>query len=164
MLEFIIKEFPTHIAKTNNKVAPNKMIKINNQAIYNSNLNRFARNIVMSNMHNYIKSQLMPYKPFIKKSKKQFKSLSIHLEINTVINHGSISMRGNKLNWKKAMGNYVPNWDIENLATIWLKALIDSLVQIGLIPDDNVKYVKKISYEFKEIEMLEDRYFKIIIN
>ena len=41
---------PSHVAKTDNKAIPNKMFKINNQALYSQSLNYFARAIVMKNM------------------------------------------------------------------------------------------------------------------
>lgn len=51
--------------------------------------------------------------------------------------------------------------DIDNLSIIYVKTFIDSLTQksnknqnniekTGLIPDDNVKYIKGVSYEFEE--------------
>lgn len=159
-MKIVIEKFPTHIAKTDNKVAANKMIKINNQAIYNSNLNRFARNIVMDNLHKYLEAQISPYKNRFIKSNIDY-PISINIQIHTVINHGSISMRSGKLCWKPAKSDYVPNWDIENLASMWIKAINDVLQHLKMIPDDNIKYVNKISYEFVEVKDLEDR--KIII-
>lgn len=159
-MKIIVEEFPTHIAKTNNKVAPNKMIKLNNQAIYNSNLNRFARNIVMTNMHEYLRGVFKPYRSDFKKSDTQY-PIKIKLTVYTVINHGSISMRKGKICWRYPKSGYIPNWDIENLATMWLKAICDVLVGMKFIPDDNIKYVSGIEYEYKEVEHLDDR--KLII-
>lgn len=155
-----ISNFPTHIAKTNNKTKSNKMIKVNNQAIYNSNLNRFSRNIVMKNLHNYLIKEIKPYKEtFLRESYRP--PFEIEITIFTVINHGSISMRDHKISWKYPTEDYIPNWDIENLATIWIKAICDSLVMLKIIPDDNISYINKISYKFKEVENLTDR--KLVI-
>lgn len=162
-MKIIIKEFPTHIARTNNKVAANKMIKINNQSIYNSNLNRFARNIVMDNLHNYLSKLFKPYLSIYKREPPAF-PLKITVNFYTVINHGSISMRSGKLCWKYPKKNYIPNWDIENLATIWIKAICDTLVKCKFFPDDNVKYLSSISYNYYEIEKLEDRKIEIEIS
>ena len=159
----IIPEFPTHIARTDNKVAVNKMIKINNQSIYNGGLNRFARNIVMTNMHKYLRKQLKPYVKTWKREKVVF-PISIDLTICTVVNHGSISMRSGKICWKYPKEGYEPNWDIENLATIWIKALNDTLTELGFIPDDNIVYIHKISYNFKDVEDLKDRALIILID
>ena len=157
-MKIILKEFPTHIAKTDNKIADNKMLKINNQAIYNGYINRFTRNIVMANLHNYIKSELKVLKQPIFTY-----PVSITVSIYTVKNHGSISMRSGKVCWKPVKKNYIPTWDIENLASIWIKAINDSLVQEGIIPDDNIDYINSIKYKYYEVEKLEDRKIEIII-
>ena len=153
----ILEEFPTHIAKTNNKIAPNKMLKINNQAIYNGFISRFTRNIVVNNMKDYVKSNIS--------KNLQIHNFPVYIEfhIYTVRNHGSISMRNGKVCWKPSKKDYKPNWDIENLATAWIKVICDSLIDLKIIPDDNVEFVKGISYKFIEVEQLQDRKIKIII-
>ena len=155
-----INEFPTHIAKTNNKVAPDKMIKINNQSIYNSNLNRFARNIVMKNMHDYLKSKLEPYLEVWLREQPAF-PICVNLEIHVPKNYGNVRMIKGKLSWKLPSKNYAPNWDVENLASIWMKALNDVLTDLGFIPDDNVEYIACVGYDYKEVKDLKDR--KLII-
>jgi hypothetical protein len=40
---------------------------------------------------------------------------------------------------------------------VWLKCLDDVLIKKGMLPDDNVKYLKKTSYEFKEVATLKER-------
>ena len=124
----VIPEFLTHVEKTDNKVAPNKFVKINNQTIYNGAITRFTRNPV-----------------------------KIKFIIKTVLNHGSISRRNGKINWKKVGKNYVPNWDIENLSSIWIKCINDVLVKKRILVDDNVKFIKKISYEFEEVDDISER-------
>lgn len=157
MYKIILEKFPTHIAKTNNKFAPNKMIKLNNQAIYNGALNRFARNIVMTNLHNYVIKEI---KTDLQPPLETF-PLWLVIEIHTVKNHGSISMRKGKICWKAPELDYKPNWDIENLASIWVKAINDSLTMCGIIPDDNIEYINQISYKFVKVKNLDDR--KIVI-
>ena len=158
--EFDLKNFPTHIEKTDNKVAVNKFVKINNQSIYNGAINRFTRNTVIKNMHKYIENELI---------KHDFKSISfksavsISFKIKTVLNHGNISRRSGKINWKKPSKKYVPNWDIENLASIWIKCINDVLVKNGVILDDNVYFLSKISYEFEEVQDINDLEIKIKI-
>lgn len=155
-MRIIIKKFPTHIAKTRNKVAPDKFIKVNNQSIYNSNLNRFARNIVMSNLHSYLEPILKPFKGCF----RDF-PVKVTVSIYTVKNHGSISRRGGKICWKPATKTYKPNWDIENLATIWIKAINDSLTKEGIIPDDNIMFIDEIRYKYHEVSHIDKR--KLII-
>ena len=158
-MKIIINQFPTHIAKTKNKVAPDKYIKINGQSIYNSNLNRFARNIVMSNLHDYLEPAFKPFKGLITEY-----PIKITINIFTVRNHGAISRRSGTIRWKKPKSDYVPNWDIENLATIWIKAINDTLSKTGVIPDDNIKYLNGVSYNYIEVEDINDRKLEIIID
>lgn len=148
----VIPEFLTHVEKTDNKVAPNKFIKINNQTIYNGAITRFTRNTVITNMHDYIDSELSKHilVPFVG-------AVEVSFKIRTVINHGSISRRNGKINWKKASKNYTPNWDIENLSSIWIKCINDVLVKRKILFDDNVKFIKKISYEFEEVDDISKR-------
>lgn len=162
-MKITINKFPTHIAKTDNKIAQNKYIKINNQSIYNSNLNRFARNIVMKNLHNYLVDIFKPFKSLFHKEKKEY-PINICLDIYTVKNHGSISRRKNKIIWKTPKLDYIPNWDIENLSAIWMKAINDSLVKAGFFPDDNIDYVFDIRSRYFEVKDIEDRKLIISIN
>lgn len=155
-LEF--KDFPTHIAKTNNKKAPNKMLKINNQAIYNGYINRFARNTVINNMQGWIDMQIPSSTPPISEY-----PVKIRFVIYTVRNHGSISLRKGKLCWKEPEEDYEPNWDIENLASIWIKTITDVLTKRGIIPDDSVQYVNNIEYKFREVKDLTKRKIEVTI-
>lgn len=156
-----LNEFPTHIAKTNNKVAANKFIKINNQSIYNGALNKFGRAIAVENMHDYISLE-------VKKSgyagTNIDKQCDIRYKFYTVLNHGSISMRKGVIHWKPSSSNYIPNWDIENLASIWIKTGNDTLVKEGVIVDDNVSIIRSVTYEFIEVEDLTDRKIEIEIS
>ena len=62
MNKIILEKFPTHVAKTDNKVAPNKYWKINSQGVYNGAIQRFTRAIIIKNMHEYIISQFANHK------------------------------------------------------------------------------------------------------
>jgi len=151
-----IPEFITHVAKTSNKVVANKYIKINNQSIYNGALNKFSRAIAIDNMHKYIDLYLIKYRGL-----NLLKTLHISYQIHTVINHGSISLRKGKICYKPVKINYNPNWDIENLASIWIKAFNDSLTKNNVISDDNISVITKVSYEFIEVKDIDKR--KIVV-
>jgi hypothetical protein len=159
----ILKNFPTHIAKTSNIKAPNKYIKVNNQSIYNGALNRFARAIAIKNLHNWI----------INEFKKQelptiTKPVQLQIDIYTIINHGDISRRSGKIIWKEPIENYEPRWDEDNLRMIWEKCIKDSISILGIWPDDNAYWCRgtnsmvhfvdtleemRIEINFKEIEL-----------
>jgi hypothetical protein len=150
----------THIAYTQNKIAADRMMKINGQRIYDGSLNKFKRAIVVENMHYYVVYNL-PDEALnlnIKKVK------SIAYIFHTVINHGNISRKKNGMRiWKKAAANYVPNWDIENLSSIWVKTGNDALVIGKVISDDNVGVIQKVMYGFNEVEDVDDLELEIII-
>jgi len=162
MNKITLNEFPTHIAKTNNKIKANKMLKINNQAIYNGFIGRFTRNIVINNLHDYLSIEIGRYVPGLIRKKIEL-PVNITVDIYTVINHGSISMRSGKLCWKPAKASYEPTWDIDNLATIWIKCINDVLVKEGVLPDDNVSCISGMRYNFIEVQDLKDRKLEITI-
>lgn len=139
-----IPQFITHVAKTKNKQSPNKYIKINNQAIYNGGLNKFARAIAVDNLHNYliayIQSWLLP-------NQLVHIPYQIALDIHVPINYGDVKRLSKNgvpyLSWKEPDKDYEPRWDIGNLGEIWLKVFEDALQLAGVIENDNVKYITK---------------------
>lgn len=149
----------THIPKTNNKTKANKMFKVNNQAIYNGSLNKFARAIVVQFAHDLVMNCIPDEYFGLKLSKVE----SIHYEIRTVINHGTIRMLKGEKKWTKAKPGYKPNFDIENIASFWTKVGNDALVQAGVLEDDNVSVIKKISYEFTEVKHIDDLELEVIV-
>lgn len=158
----IIPEFITHVAKTQNKVADDKYVKINNNTIYSGSLNRFTRAKVVENLHNYILNYLpdIDVKSMLKDDEKY---LRLDFTFKTVINHGSISRRGNNTIWKPVKLAYVPNWDIENLASLWIKVFNDTMIIKGMIKDDSVDLVRTISYTYEECNNLNEREIKLEI-
>lgn len=158
----IIPEFITHVAKTQNKVADDKYVKINNNTIYSGTINRFTRAKVVENLHNYIISYLpkLDIKSLLNDDEK---FIRLEFTFKTVINHGSISRRKGVTIWKPVKPNYVPNWDIENLASLWIKVFNDSLIIKGMIKDDSVDLVRTISYTYEECNNLNEREIKLEI-
>lgn len=151
MVTISLKEFPFHMPYTDNKKAANKYVKLNYQTIYNGKINRFARAILMDNLHKYIISQI-PKGLVVTNF-----PVRIKYTIRTVINHGGISRRGGKLIWKYPSEHHVPEWDIENLANIWIKAGNDALSIRKVIPDDNVSYVLGTAHEFEQVDDIKNR-------
>ena len=150
----------SHIACTDNKNVPNKMMKINGQSIYNGSLNKFKRAIVVDNMHYYFDYNIP--QEMLNLNIKSIKSIGYIF--HTVINHGTISRRNGVRCWKPAAKNYEPNWDIENLASIWIKTGNDALSKAKVISDDNVSVIKKVMYGFNEVYDIDDLELEVIIN
>lgn len=153
---FVLDKFPTHIAYTKGKNP--KFVKINYQNIYNGRVHTFSRAIMIGNLHEYIKGAIPEGTPI-------GENLREIIEVYTVINHDSISRRKSGedyiIYWKKPVENYIPKWDIENLASIWSKVINDTLQELNYLHDDNITYIKEITYRFIPVEDLDSR--KIII-
>lgn len=153
-LKIIVPEFLTHCNKSANKYQ-----KLNNQGIYSGSIHRFTRAKIVNDLHEYLSNYMTSYKGL-----NIIKVKRITYKIYTVINHGSISMRSGKICWKPANKNYVPTWDIENLASLWIKIGNDTLTLNNVIKDDNVAVLTKVSYEFIEVDELTKRKIEIIID
>jgi len=161
-MESLIISMPllTHVPKTDNKKAPNKYIKINNQAIYNGALNTFARAIVVENLHKYFSDSIPDEYLGLKLEKVK----SIEYQFLTVRNHGSIQRRSGLKTWKPAKKDYVPNWDLNNLSDLWVKIGNDALVLSGVLADDNVGVIPKTSYSYVEVDHIDELELIVIIN
>lgn len=147
---------PSHVAKTDNKTTPNKMFKINNQALYSQSLNYFARAIVMKNMHNHILAH-------IDTDVKIKKVYHLIYKFGVVINQNNIRFVKGKIQWKKPKKDFIPNWDADNLASIWKKAGNDALVMSGILKDDFINVINITSYAFEFVEELEDSFLEITL-
>ena len=158
--EIVIDQFPTHMAITSNKTRPDKMVKINNQIIYNQQVKYYTRAKFVENMHKFISDQikLQKIQPI-----KTDKPLKIEYHVKTVYNHGSISLRAKGLTWKPPQKGYVPNYDLDNVLGVWEKTGNDSLTLCGIIPDDNVSIIQEISKKITFVDDIEDRSLTIKI-
>jgi len=89
--------------------------------------------------------------------------IKTHLIIYAPINYGSVKRLKDKktgkykISWNPARKGYVPNWDLFNLAAIWLKSLDDVLVKKGIFPDDTIEFFTKTTFEYKEVSTLDER-------
>ncbi len=85
------------------------------------------------------------------------------LTVYAPINYGVMKMIKDKetgkrkTSWKPAADDYKPNWDIGNLALIWIKCLDDVLIKKGILPDDTVEFLRRTQYEFVPISNLKNR-------
>ena len=147
-LEF--PEFITHVPQSKNK-----FLKIGYNRIYASG-HYTMRAALVAAMHGYIEKHIPP-------------NLSIQTPVETKLtiyaplNYGNVKKLRDKktghwnLNWKPPRPEYKPNWDIGNLAMVWIKCLDDVLIKKGLLPEDTIEFLQKTSYEFVEVKTLKER-------
>ena len=147
-LEF--PEFITHIP-----VSKKNWVKIVYNKIHAS-VHYTTRAALVAAMHGYIEKHIPD-------------NLSIDTPVETKltvyapINYGVMKMIKDKetgrrkTSWKPAADDYKPNWDIGNLALIWIKCLDDVLVKKGILPDDTVEFLRRTQYEFVPISNLKNR-------
>lgn len=159
-----IPEFLTHVAKTQNKVAADKYVKINNNTIYSGAINRFTRAKVVENLHNYISDYLDDIDLNKMIADEGLSHVHFRFTFKTVKNHGDIrrSAKTGSISWKKPPKNYVPRWDIENLASIWIKTFNDTLIVKGMMKDDSIDFLTGVTYEYQPCEDISER--EIIVN
>ena len=61
------------------------------------------------------------------------------------------------LRWRPPKKDYTPKWDVDNL-WIWIKAFQDTIVEMGLIDDDNCATIPQTGeIEFIPVETLNER-------
>jgi hypothetical protein len=147
-LEF--PEFITHIPQSR-KV----WIKIGYNKIHAS-AHYTTRAALVSAMHGYIEKH-------IDDNLTIQGPVETHLKIYAPINFGAVKMLMDKetgrrkTSWNPPSPTYRPNWDIGNLALVWLKSLDDVIQKKGILPDDTVEYIQKTTYEFIPVKDLRDR-------
>ena len=143
-LTITIPKFITHIAKTKKKY-----VKINGQKLF-TGMNYHLRALVVRRMHTYIQ-QYVPNTLDL----SHVTPMKVKLYVYTPINHGDVRMYKGELRWRKAKVGYVPKWDVDNL-WIWIKCFQDTLVEMGLLTDDNINVIPNSG----EIEYIEVKDFK----
>jgi len=147
-LEF--PEFITHIPKNKKE-----WIKIGYNKIHAS-VHYTTRAALVAAMHGYIEKHI-PENLTIEGP------VETKLTVFAPINFGIMKMvvdkktGKRKVSWNLAPPNYKPNWDIGNLALIWLKCLDDVLIKKGILPDDTVEHLQRTTYEFIPITNFKDR-------
>lgn len=151
-------QFPTHVPVTRNKKAPNKYQKISGQSLYSGSMSRFQRDIAVNWLHNYLSTAI---------SEDVWNRVSIalesanypiqsHLYFCAPLNYGTVKRIKGNIVWHPAEPDYIPNWDIDN-QWIWNKLFCDVLQLQGVIPNDNVKYIKSFGITFVQTSDLNDR-------
>jgi hypothetical protein len=143
-LEINLPKFPTHA-----QISKNKWVKISGNTFY-SGTHYIIRNKVFRVMHDYI-DHYIP-KDII------FTRIETEMIFKAPINYGTVRRTKTKgISWNPPKDDYVPNWDIDNLAWPWTKAIFDTIISNNIVPDDNIKYVIGNSYKYEECDSMDDR-------
>lgn len=143
-------EFITHIP-----VNKKEFIKIGYNKIH-SGIHFSKRGALVSAMHGYIEKHI----PELLNIQGPIETSLI---VYAPINFGGMKMildketGRRKVSWKPADKNYKANWDIGNLALIWLKCLDDVIIKKGILPDDSIQFLRKTTYEFVPVTQFRDR-------
>ena len=150
-LKVVIPRFPTHIQTSSGKYQ-----KISGNSIY-SGLHYAIRNKVFKGMHDFLLSK-------IPDANSIMTPVIVSFTFHVPINYGDVRRRagGAEVSWKVPDEDYIPRWDVDNLAWPWIKAALDTLVKKMVLEDDTVEQVQGIQYQFIPCETLDQR--KIVIN
>lgn len=143
-VKLVFPKFPTHV-----KISKTKSMKLGYNKIY-AGVNHFTREKTMKQVHEYVDMHIP------KDISLEF-PVKTHLHIYVPINFGSVRLVKGELTWKTPADDYKPNWDLDNLAFIWLKSLNDGLVKKEIIKDDTVEYLSSTSYSVHFINNFEER-------
>jgi len=152
-LEF--PEFITHI-----DTSKNKSIKIGYNKIYASS-HFTVRAAFVAALHGYLEKHIPPNLTIDT-------PIETHLRVYAPVNYGTVKLlrkgplKIKTISWKPPKRDYKPNWDIGNLALVWLKCMDDMLIKKSLIPDDSIEYLQKTTYEFVPVNTLKER--KLVYN
>lgn len=154
----ILNKFPTHVAKTKNKIEANKYWKINSQGIYNGAIGRFQRNIVVGNMHKYIIDELSS-----QEIPKITSSVQLQLDIFIPVNYSDVRRVPSTgiISWKPPKEDYLPINDEDNIRWIWEKCIKDSLTKLKVWPDDNLQYCRGTNSMVHFVKTLDERRIEI---
>jgi hypothetical protein len=153
MTSGIVLEFPEFI--THIPVNKKEFLKIGYNKIHAS-MHFATRAALIKAMHGYIEDH-------INDNLTIQGPIETRLVVYAPINFGNVKLITDKktgkkrISWNLADKEYKPNWDIGNLAMIWLKCLDDVMIKKGILPDDTVEHLRKTSYEFVPITHLKDR-------
>jgi hypothetical protein len=149
-ITLVFPEFITHIPQNKKD-----WIKIGYNKIHAS-MHFAARASLVKSMHGYIENH-------IKDNLNIQGPIETKLIVYVPINFGSVKLVTDKktnrkrISWIPAPKDYKPNWDIGNLAMIWLKCLDDVMIKKGILPDDTVEHLRKTSYEVVFVKELRER-------
>lgn len=153
MVSEIQLEFPNFI--THVPQSKNVWVKIGYNKLYSS-AHYTVRAAFVAAMHRYIESH-------IPDNLEIESPIETELIIYAPMNFGNVKRLKNKetnqsyISWSPARKDYVPNWDIGNLALVWLKCLDDMLIKKGIIKEDTIEFLRKTSYEFRPVAQLDQR-------
>jgi len=143
-IKITLPQFPSHV-----KISKTKSMKLGYNKIY-AGINHFVREKTVRQIHEFVEA----YVPI---GLELPAPVGTHLRIYVPINYGNVRMVKGNITWKPPHDRYKPNWDLDNLAFIWLKSLNDGLVKAGVLPDDTVEYLNSTAYSVHFVKTFEQR-------
>jgi len=160
-----LHQFPTHVKLSDKRRAKKdkegnitnpraagtpKFQKINFQYLYDGSAHGTTRQKMIKHMHHYINKQIRNVDTIDMDANKP---LVIRGMLYAPINFGSVRTQNGNVIIKDPPEGYVPNWDMINFGTIWVKAFEDcisgdemdskgeTIIRPRIIPDDHCGYV-----------------------
>jgi hypothetical protein len=145
----------THFACSDNKIKANRYMKANGQILYNQQLGRFARNFFMINMHKYITD-------YVKDYKVEVYPIEMELIFHLIPNYQGVRRVKGEIRFPKNP-QLDPTYDLDNVSSLWKKAIQDTLTINKVITDDTANIIRKTTEEIIFIENPEEMFIEINI-
>tara|TARA_R110002020_G_scaffold208452_6_gene414197 strand:- start:7196 stop:7675 length:480 start_codon:yes stop_codon:yes gene_type:complete len=148
-----VPRFITHIQTSKFKYS-----KISGQKIF-VGMNHHLRGFIVRKMHKYL-SDYIPDDLDI----SHMTPVKIKLQIHAPSNFENVRMVKGTVRWKPPKNGFNPRWDVDNM-WIWGKCFNDTLVEKGVLPDDNIAYVQESGgVEWREVDHLDKRKLVFVIS
>lgn len=89
--------------------------------------------------------------------------VKVSVTFHAPVNYGDVRFikKKQQVSWKPPPDDYVARWDIDNLSWPWIKAILDTIVQQGLIENDTVEQIQSVQYHYIPCLTLDER--KIVL-
>lgn len=157
---------PSHVCIAKRKMKADKHIKIGGQQIYNGRLHHNSRAVAMNEMHKYLMQSFSVVRNLIYTSQLVMpKRTKLFVVFGLPVDYGNVALRMTKQGFKFTGGDGSSpcNWDLDNLAWIWNKAIQDELVHQRILDSDTAQQLSGLSYQWVQVPHFKDRYIRILL-
>lgn len=150
---YTYKSFITHvkISERSRKTGKPRWKKINGSYLYGDSVPGPVRTKILTTVKNYLKEGLNDKDILKLKKEVENKKIKLGCSFYAPLTYGSYAITS------KNEPSAFRRWDIGNQGQIWLKAFSDVLVDLNIIPDDNVKFVTGEKIEYFEVKKMSQR-------